>query len=148
MQKPTTIKLDGHSYIVQYLSSSQAIEVATEVGAALLPALAKALPKGLKRDVSFMDQDIDLGGGLESLATVLKPAKMLELVKQLCSVVVAEGEGLLDGAIFEEHFKGRPGAALRVAAKSYEVNCGDFFASAVSLVGLTKTAASAQGQAA
>ncbi len=137
---PTTLKLDGHSYTVMYLSTSQAIETATEVGAVLLPALGKAFPKGGVKD--FSQQDLNIGGGLEALAGSMKPAQVLELIKTLCGCVALDGQGLLAESLFEEHFKGAPGRALKVASKSFEVNCGDFFASAVSLAGLTKRTAS------
>lgn len=141
----TTLKLDGHSYTVMFLSSSQAIETATEVGAALLPALGRAFPKGGLKTVSLADLDLDLGAGFETLALSMQPAKILTLLKTLCSCVALDGQGLLVESLFEEHFKGAPGQALKVAAKSFEVNCGDFFASAVSLAGLTKRAVSTQG---
>ncbi len=141
----TALKLDGHSYTVMFLSSSQAIETATEVGAALLPALGKAFPKGgFKTGDALADLDLDLGAGFETLAVSMQPAKVLALIKTLCSVVMLDGKGLLVDGLFEEHFKGAPGEALKVARKSFEVNCGDFFASAVSLAGLTRQAASTQ----
>ncbi len=139
---PTTLKLDGHSYTVMYLSTSQAIETATEVGTVLLPALGKAFPKGGLKGTSLADMDLDIGGGLETLAGAMKPLQVLALLKTLCSCVALDGAGLLVDNLFEEHFKGAPGRALKVASKSFEVNCGDFFASAVGLAGLTKRTAS------
>lgn len=147
MQTPTTVKLDGHSYTIQYLSTSQAIETATEVGAALMPALGKVIPAGSLTDALSGAASLDLGAGLEVLAKEMQPTKLLNLIKVLCSVVILDGKGLLADALFEDHFRGRPGAALKLAAKSYEVSCGDFFGSAVSLVGLTKRAASTPDQA-
>ena len=134
----------GDTYSIGYMATSQAIKVATEVASRLLPPLGKVLPKSgsisdiLKTDMS----NLDMAGAFESLASRLDPDKMVELLQKLCSVVILDGQGLLDTNLFEEHFKGQIGVALKVAKKSFEVNCGDFFASAVSLSGLAKKAAS------
>lgn len=135
----TKFSLEGIEFTAGYLTTSAAIEIATEVQLVILPALGRALPKsGKLSDILTAElSSVDLGGALETLAKALSPRSMQSLIARLCSVVICP-EGVLEGAQFEEFFKGRPGLALRVASKSFEVNCGDFFGSAVSLVGLTK----------
>jgi hypothetical protein len=138
-----TIK--GEAYQFGYLSSSLAIKTATEVAQRLLPPLGKIIPRSgsiqdlMKRDLS----KLDVGAGFESLAQALDSEAVLAMIKTLCSVVIGP-EGAID---FEEHFKGRPGLAVLVAKKSFEVNCSDFFASAAGLVGFLKTATTTPAKA-
>jgi hypothetical protein len=140
-RNPKRLTVEGDSYTIQYLDTSTAIEVATDVGGRLLPVIALAV--GLKGGEGTQDLS-KLGDSFETVAKSLPPKKMVELIRLLCSVVIVEGpdsKGLLEGPRFEEHFKGRPGLALRIAKESFEVNCPDFFDSVAGLAGLKKTAA-------
>ena len=139
--------IGGEEYTFGYLYTTAALEVATEVGLSILPALGKAIPKSGKIS-DLLEQDLgglDLGGAFETLSHNMEPKKLSRLVQTLCAVVTSP-VGLLEGQNFEDHFKGRTGDALKVAIKSFSVNCGDFFASVVGASGLLKKAATTPAQ--
>ena len=139
MRNPVVAVIGSESYNFGYLNTSMALEVATEVGLALLPALGKALPKSGKL-TDLMDKelgDVDLSGAFDTLSKNLTPKQFTRIVQTLCSVV-ASSSGLLADQVYEEHFKGRTGDAIKVAMKSFSVNCGDFFQSVVGAVGLNR----------
>ena len=136
-------EIDGDKYLFGYLISSDSFEVAGEVAQRFLPTLGAIAPKGKIQDA--LDKEVDIAAVLGSVAGAMDPRAMLALCQKLCSVVTVackdpkDPSGSLgDSAVFEEHFKGRPGLMLKVAIKSFEVNCGDFFASAANLGGLLK----------
>jgi hypothetical protein len=151
MPRPTAapkVALDGESYTFGYLPTSQALGVAIEVAQRFMPSIGALLPKGeglaalFDKDMKEALGKLDLAGGLVVLAASMEPDACTTLIKKLNAVVVVDGVGLLDDTHFDEHYKGRPGLALKVAAKSFEVSCADFFAHAVSLVGFLKPKAS------
>lgn len=129
---------DGVVYTFSYMQTSKALRIATDVARRALPAIG-AMFKGASMD--DQTDKLNLEALTSVLATKMDPEEVTTLIAQLCSVVVANGVGVLEGGAFEEHFKGRPGLALTIAAKSFEVNCGDFFVSAVSLATSAKAAA-------
>ncbi len=144
-----TITIDGESYQMSYLVTSDSLKVAALVGKRLLPSVGKVLSglgalndaKGLlEKDLS----ELKLDAALATLAETLDPEEINQLIQKLCSVVMVPGLGILNPQNFEEHFKGRPGHALKVAAASFEVNCKDFFGAAVS--GVFKAMGSIQAQ--
>ena len=114
-------EFDGEAYTFTYLATSQATELAAEVGLLVGPALVKMLPKekGLSQQEAkeaFMGQDIS--PAFAALAMNTNPKRMAAIIKELCSVVIGP-QGLLTDAQYELHFQGRPGVALQVAAKSF-----------------------------
>lgn len=126
-----TETIDGESYTFQYLNTSDALEIAGEVAQKLIPVLGKLAGTG-NADTDLADLKIEQVAG--ALAASLEPKRMQELIKKLCTVVFKNPGGVIN---FEEDFRGRPGHALKVARKSFEVNCGDFFESAASLAGIS-----------
>ena len=148
MRKPNQVTIDGQSYEVGYLPSSTAIETATLLAKRLIPSVGGAFAAFMVQatanpDVQVVDalKKIDFGGAFPELAAAMDPKEITGLVKLLCGVVSFEGgdeddglpKGLLDKTKFEEHFKGRPGHALKVAQAAFGVNCADFFGAAVSV---------------
>ncbi len=131
--------IDGVPYQVGYLVSSDAIKTSTLVSKRLLPSVGKVLSGlgnlgNVKTALDSQLSSLNLDGAFGTLAGNLDPDELNTLMQKLCSVVIVKGEGggLLDAQRIEEHFKGRPGHALKVTAASFEVNCSDFFGAAVS----------------
>lgn len=146
MRKPNQVTIDGEQYEVGYLTSSQAIETATLLAKRLIPSVGNAFASFMVQatanpDIQVADalKKIDFGDAIPQLAAAMDPKEINGIVKLLCGVTSYEGpdedlsKGLLDKTRFEEHFKGRPGHALKVAQASFEVNCSDFFGAAVSV---------------
>lgn len=145
--------IDGDTYRFGYLQTSQSLKLSAKVSKHILPVagpvIQQALEAGNIMDLQVEDfiKSVNVDQVGQRLAAELDPAELQSLIQELCSVVSVEGVGLLQGQPFEEHFKGRPGVALQVASRSFEVNCKDFFASAVSLVGKTALGLMTQVQA-
>jgi hypothetical protein len=130
-----TQNIDGVDYTFLYLNTSKALAVASEIGKRAAPffaAIASSADKDALAKLSKKEKEAKEAEGIRSvflsLGEALDPDVVVRLCKELCAVVACS-DGMLDqGAIFETHFQGRPSAAIQVAAKSFEVNCGDFFA--------------------
>ena len=132
--------IDGEVYTFGYLMTSEAVKVSIEVSKILLPAMGHvfsgiAVKKEVKDIAEANINMLNLDKCFAALADKLDPIQQLALYQKLVSVVTMDS-GMM---VFEEHFKGRPGHLLKVAKKSFEVNCGDFFESAIGFVGLKKT---------
>lgn len=136
---PITETIDGEVYVFQFLNTSVALNICAEVAKRVVPILGNLT--GMKAGLDTELGDIDFGQVASSVALAVEPEVLQRLVSQLCSVAFCQG----GSQNFEEHYRGRPGHALKVAKKSFEVNCGDFFASAASLAGI-QPGATTQGK--
>ena len=126
---------DDVEYTFFYLSTSKALAIASEIGkraAPLFGAIAsssdkEALSKLPKKEREAKEAE-SVRQLFSSLGETLESEVIVRLTKELCSVVACK-DGMLDQAsIFDVHFQGKPEIAVQVAAKSFEVNCGGFFA--------------------
>lgn len=133
--------IGGVNYTFMYLTSTESIRTAALVAKKFLPALGKLIPqKGNLATLLDTDiQDLKLDDVFESVANNIEPDEVTALIQKLCSVVMADGKPIA----FEDHFKGDVALALRIAKRSFEVNCGDFFGGAIGAFGLLKKATSA-----
>ena len=144
MRQPITANIDGETYLFGYLITSDAINVAVEVGRRFAPLLGTLVGQLFKdkKDVKIEDildldlssLDLDFALLAVTAASAMDPVGLEALIRKLCSVVSVSGSvngNVLVDSTYQNHFMGRPGVALQVAVKSFEVNCKDFFFSAV-----------------
>jgi len=142
-----TAQIDGETYHIGYLLTSEAVKLALEVAKRAAPIMGSGakgvltnLGEGgaenlMASNVNDFIKKLDLEGLGVMVAAAIEPAELEAIIQKLCSVAVPHGEG---NTTYDAWYQGRPGHALKVAVKSFEVNCSDFFASAVSLGGLLK----------
>lgn len=127
MKQPQSVVIDGTTFSVSPLLTSQGLVVMSRIMKLLGPTAAGALKNGGEG----LDSQIDLSGALNALADRMDETLVLDTIKKLVNesttqVSTPDGTGMLK-LNFELQFQGEFVTLMKVVKLAFEVNYGDFF---------------------
>ena len=137
MRESKKVVVGDVTYDIHHFPATQGLKLGIELGKLVAPVvapLADIESRTVNGDVLKMAAD--------ALVKSMGTAETVTLVKELLSVVVAEGHGRID-AIFDAHFSGRLGALPPLLKEVVAHNFRDFFSGVVGLLGQRPTTISA-----
>lgn len=120
------VVIDGMTFTVMPIGTSQGIDVARRVFKYIGPALSRGLPmaKGVKSVEEFMELDLTLlTEAFTSLAASLDGG-VVDLIKELCTTGVSLDSKEFDEKTYEHTFAGAIFQAAELAAFSAKVKIG------------------------